>query len=320
MSKSAVIRISGNNLIDEIPLKKLSLFFENVCIYDFSLEMMKVGIQYSGKLSHQEKLRNVSEIEWLIENGIIKPYSIEPGEFKIGEYDEFLAEDMREVGKRIGKNIIRENNGIEVREQKKKPSSKLQYVGVLQATNELIFETEDIGLRVEALRLSLTDITTQFVPILNSFSSYKRKDSSDLALHFILNKIPVPDENTSWEELTDFRNDNEVKRKLYALIDWINEMTRSNLPIAHIIDKYNYLYSEYAKQYSLHKLNSGFTTIELLIISGVEFINSLSHQNYISAIKGLINIRKQQVELMKAEKKIQGRELAYIHSVNERFS
>jgi hypothetical protein len=281
--------------------------------------MMKIGIQYSGNLSHEEKLRNVAEIDWLVENRIIKPYSIEPGEFKIGEYDEFLAKDMRNVGKRIGKNIIRENDGIGVRQQKKKPSSKLQYVGVLQATNELIFDTEDIGIRVEALRLSLTDTITQFVPIVNSFNSYKRKESRNLALHFILNKIPVPDENTSWEELIDFRNDEDVKRKLYALIDWINEMTRSNLPIAHIIDKYNYLYSEYVKQYSLHKLNGGFTTIELLMIGGVEFLGSLLQQNYLSAFRGLLNIHKQHVTLMKAEREIQGRELAYIHSVNERF-
>jgi hypothetical protein len=227
---------------------------------------------------------------------------------------------MVEIGKEIEKNIIYKDSIQELLiEQDKGESSKLKFAGVLGATNDLIFKMEDIKMRVDALQLSLKNNISQFIPILKSFDSYKTGKASDSVLHFILDKIPTPNMNTSWEQLADFRSDENVKRKYYALIDWVNEMSRANMPITHVADKYNQLYSEYIKQYSLHKLNSGFTTMELLVIGGFEFISSLAGQNYIAAFRNMLSISKQQMALMKAEKEIQGRELAYIYSVNDKF-
>jgi hypothetical protein len=96
-------------------------------------------------------------------------------------------------------------------------------------------------------------------------------------------------------------------------------MAGSSMPLAHISDKYNQLYSEYIRQYALHKLTSGFTTIELLISGGMDFMASLAQGQFMGAFKNLVNIRKQQVGLMQAEPNIQGRELAYIHTANEKF-
>jgi hypothetical protein len=103
------------------------------------------------------------------------------------------------------------------------------------------------------------------------------------------------------------------------LINWVNEMSRSGMPLSHIADKYNQLYSEYIRQFSLHKMNSSFTALELITLGGMEFANHLISQSYVSAFRSLLDVRKQQISLMKSEKEIQGRELAYIYSVNERF-
>lgn len=320
MPKSAVIKLPFGGLVPDIPLKKLSLFFDSIYINDFSFRTWKIDIEYFGNLPREEKQNSIQEIEWLFDNGILKPYAIEAGEYRLAEYDDLLAEDIKEVGKRIDDNLIREHDDTNSDNKPKKGTPpKLRFVGVLRANNDLIFNMEDIAIRFDALWLSLNDASTQFVPIINSLNSYKRKVSSDLALNFMLDKIPIPNVNTSWEQLIEFRSDEDIRRKYYALIDWINEMSRTGMPITHLADKYNHLYSEYLKQYSLHKLSSNFTTIELLVVGGVEFISSILQQNYLSAFRNILSVSKQKVILMKSEKELQGRELAYIHSVNEIF-
>ena len=135
------------------------------------------------------------------------------------------------------------------------------------------------------------------------------------AVHFILGQLPVPQQDTPWEQIIDFREDDTLKRQYYALLNWLNQVSNKDMPVSHIIDEYNHLYSEYTRQYALHKMNSRFTTMELLITSG-KFLSSLAQQGYVSAIK-VLTIRKKQVALLKEEKDIEGRELAYIFSAQQ---
>lgn len=321
MPKSAVVNLFFEEIAKEKSFKKLSLFFDKIYIDDRSFQFWKIDSEYIGEHGKRNTFKNiVQELEWLIINEIVEVYSFGEGEFKIGQWDNVLANDISELGKMIEENMIYENEEEKSQIlQTKSNSSKLQFAGVLKAKNDLIFRIEDVKMRIDALRLSLLNSTTEFVPILKSLDSYKNGKSNDSVLHFILSKIPTPDMNTSWEQLLDFRADENVKRKYYALVEWVNQMSRSEMPLAHVSDKYNQLYSEYVKQYEFHKLSSGFTTIELLVIGGVEFISSLTSQNYISAFRSMLNISKQRLNLMKAESEIQGRELAYIYSANQVF-
>ncbi len=178
---------------------------------------------------------------------------------------------------------------------------------------------EDIRVRVAAAVLGKKTPTQDFVPIVNSFASYQQTTVPSQAVHFILGQLPVPDQDTAWEQIIDFREDDTLKRQYYALLNWLNQVSNKDMPVSHIIDEYNYLYSEYTRQYALHKMNSRFTTIELLITSGIEFLSSLAQQGYVSAIKDILTIRKKQVALLKEEKDIEGRELAYIFSAQQNF-
>jgi hypothetical protein len=315
MPKSAIINLSREGILEKTSFKKLSLFFENIYVNRTDLWMSQRDIEGSKKLSKEDKNALLSEIEWLIEKGIIKTYYVAKDEFVAAQFDSLLTADIKETNKSIQERII----PIPLDEQEKRKPGEFGLAGVFSVTNELMFKMEDIKIRVDATVLGLKEKETHFIPIVNSFDSYQRLNSNDFAFHFILSKIPTPDINTSWEQLLDFRSDEDVKGKYYALVNWANEITTQDMPLSNLTDKYNYLYNEYLRQYSLHKLNSNLSIIELLLTGGMEFIGSILNQNLFTAFKGLINIRKQQVALLQTEKGIQGRELAYIFSVNETF-
>lgn len=192
-------------------------------------------------------------------------------------------------------------------------------MGSVCMTNDLIFQTEDIRIRIAAAVLGRKNLSVDFLPIVNSLASYQQQKSPCSVAHFILGQLPVPDENTPWEQVLDFRADTEVKRQYYALINWINQVGQKEMPLSHIVDEYNHLYSQYLNQYSLHKMNSRLTTMELIVTTGIDFISSIAQQGYVSALKDLLTIRKKQVALLKEEKDIEGRELAYIFSAVQQF-
>ncbi|MGB8193720.1 MAG: hypothetical protein WCF67_17440 [Chitinophagaceae bacterium] len=316
MPKSAIINLAREGLLEKVEFKKLALFFDTLYVDLLAFHATKWEVERSSKLSNGEKQIVLAELDWLCEIGFIKPYKLSREELGIAKLDHDLINDIHVVDKIAQKNII------PVKQNKYKSSrpGELHFAGVLKANNELIFKMEDIRMRIDAATLGTNDPTTEFIPIVNSFASYHRLQSTDFAAHFILGKFPVPDENTSWEQLLDFKKDEDIKRKYYSLIHWINEISLKNMPVSHLIDQYNQLYSEYTHQYSLHKLNSNFTTIELLMTAGIQFASAIFHQNFIAAFKDLLTIRKQQVTLLKSEKEVEGRELAYIFSANEQFS
>jgi len=314
MPKAAIINLSRKGMLELTPFKKLALFFN--CIYtdQTPLYLAKWEIEQSQTLTNDQKRICLNEIEWLIEKEILKTYHLSREELFAVKFDEDLLNDIRATDNIVRGQVI----PIET-EQKNTEPGKPYLAGILKADNNLIFKMEDIRSRIDAAALAKKDPMTEFLPIVNSFNSYSELKTPQFAAHFILNKLPIPAASTSWEQLIDFRSDEEIKRKYYALINWVNEVSQKDMPIHYLSDQFNYLYSEYSKQYALHKLTTSLTTVELLITVGIGFVSSVLQNNLIDALKNLVTIRKQQVDLLKAEKEITGRELAYVFSVNEKF-
>ncbi len=316
MPKSAIINIARPGMIEEVQFKKLSLFFDRLYIDWKDLWFAERDIKESKKLTEEEKSNLLMELDWLKEQGLIQTYTFGPKDLKDLKMNVELEEDIKMLNEDIQVHLI---PATPEEKQEMAQPGQLQFAGVVAATNELIFKMEDMRMRIDAVRLGVNEPATQFVPIVNSFDSYCTKKSPDMALHFILGKIPVPDEHTAWEQILEFRSDTTVQRKYHALLNWINEAGRQDMPLPHLVDKYNQLYSEYLHQYSLHKLTSGYTMLEMLVLGGIDFISALLQQNFTAAFKGLLTIRKEQVGLLRAEKDIEGRELGYIFSANEKF-
>jgi hypothetical protein len=318
MPKSVIINLDRERLLEQTNFKQLALFFDSVYVDDQSFRLSKREIEMSENIGVLEKDGMLSEINWLAENGLLKTYNSAEIDRTKTLFDPILIEDVSQVGGEIIANYIPVQCNIE--ENQGVPLGDLQLAGVIAANNQLIFKLEDIRLRMAADYLSRNDNATHFVPLVNSFDTYQKRTSVDSAIHFVLNKIPVPQQGIPWKQIVDFRNDDVVKRKYFALLNWVNEVANKNIPVPQLIDEYNYLYSEYMNQYKLHQLSIKLTTIELLIVGSMEFFSSLVHRDLLTAFKGLIHFRKEMVSLSKSEKEIQGRELAYIFEANKRFS
>jgi hypothetical protein len=184
---------------------------------------------------------------------------------------------------------------------------------------DTIYNYEYLDSRTWALLLSFINDEIYHPRFKDLASTIITENKREQVIKFVFNKMPIIDPDISWEELFEYKSDRDVQRKHYALINWANEVANSNLSIAEIKDKFEYLYREYEYQLNLHKKKKSTTTFQVILNSPLEAAENLVKLNFGKILSPFFNISKGKMDLLEAETKITGRELGYIFDVNEKF-
>ena len=81
--------------------------------------------------------------------------------------------------------------------------------------------------------------------------------SSGEVLQIALNALPVPDESTPWEQIIEYRSDEDSRHKFLDLRNWMSEMARSELTAVEAEQKLEYLISQPISPTAKLKLHIG---------------------------------------------------------------
>lgn len=177
----------------------------------------------------------------------------------------------------------------------------------------------DIQTRVDSIALSRKH-NSEFYPIIKSNGFYTERAKKTQVVHFTLDKIPEPSENTSWDQIIEFRSDKNVRNKYLTLVKWINNVTISSATFSDIQDEYESLYSDYMKYFTLHQLKYNFSKIEMIVGAGIDFLASLASGQFIPAFNNLLKMKLSNINLLQEEANIPGKEIAYIYHANQKFN
>lgn len=139
-------------------------------------------------------------------------------------------------------------------------------------------------------------------------------------LRIVIERLPIPDDSTPWEQIIDYRNDSETKSKFLALKDWMNEMVKAEMSLPEIEDKLEYLLNQYENHMKLHKLKYHAGVLESIIILGSEIIEDLIRLKIGKVTKSLFSLKQRKLNLLEAELKAPGRSVAYILRTQMAFS
>src|SRR5207248_3213321 len=80
------------------------------------------------------------------------------------------------------------------------------------------------------------------------------EDGKTTVLRIVLAGMPVPSDDTPWEQVFEFRADPMNRHSFLALRNWIAETARADLTPGEIAEKLEYLMSQYRRQMRLHEL------------------------------------------------------------------
>lgn len=161
----------------------------------------------------------------------------------------------------------------------------------------------------------------QFMPIIYG----DRKDIeasnqvSETTLSIILNQFPTLDENNDIQRVIEFKKDKDASLKLLRLRDWVADLSLKNIDEKYIIQKLEYLTKEYEDQITLYKLRFNRGLLETVVVLGADVLGNLVSFQWGKAAKAFFDLNRQKLLLSEAEKKAVGKEVAYIHKVQETF-
>jgi hypothetical protein len=138
-------------------------------------------------------------------------------------------------------------------------------------------------------------------------------------LRVVLSQLPVPGPQTTWQDIVDWRNDEEVRRKYLRLRTWMNRAGRGEQSARELVDELASSLAEYDSYMSLRFRKFSRGRIEVVVSAIAEILDDLTHVRLASAVERLFSLGKERFDLLESEFSAPGRELAYISEVRQRF-
>lgn len=119
------------------------------------------------------------------------------------------------------------------------------------------------------------------VPILDeeealAFGAGQPGDRRADVLRVVLKRLPMPDDATPWEEIVQFRQDEQVIGARVDMRNWLGEMARSELSAAEIEDKCDWLLSRYERHMRLYKMKYDLGVVEAVVATTAELVENLA--------------------------------------------
>ena len=146
----------------------------------------------------------------------------------------------------------------------------------------------------------------------------KTAQRSDI-LRVVIGRLPIPDENTPWQDILDFRRDPDTSRKLLAIREWTRSIAREGREVSSLQERLDYLLEEYRAHIALHKLKYSMSAFETLITTTAEVAESLIKFKWKAVAEAMFSIRKRKIALLEAEASAPGREVSYIIHAQSKF-
>lgn len=226
------------------------------------------------------------------------------------------------IGSSINRNSIAEN-ASKLLNQLYTTKNRVKMDDVMAYSGPLI---KKATIRSTAAELNSLDQYTA-VPIIPDFG-YEGLMLGNTSItdcfRLILQSLPVPDETIPWEEILDFRRDEQTRAQLGRLGRWIRSAIRrldtEKVTLDELQDELAESIDSYSEHMRINKIKYSTSTIETIVTTGAKIAESIVKFKFSALAKNLFRIRHQQIALMEAELNAPGRELAYIVTANERFT
>lgn len=303
--------------MNSISLKREFLYFDKFiyneqCLKeskDFGEFFSKSICDQSGKLFK----KNMDEIEMIEKKGLLAPFQT----ISINSQSQCIELHRNPSFKKIVTNIMEnENNRNKCFGNIKKQGKNKFYnnfTTVLKSGTQL---SDNYSLLSSLLMNSIGDTT---IPTLQLRSSLKQTQDFKTSINAVVEKFPIIDDEISWEELFEYKEDPEAKRKLRALRLFANDLSKSEYNFYEVEEKLNHLMNEYENQIKLHKLKIKYYKYDVLLTSTLGIIENAIKLNFTEIGKNHLSLKKEKVDLLLSERNIVGNEIAYIVDTTDLF-
>lgn len=254
----------------------------------------------------------LNEIDWLLEQGIVIDLDDPKAEIEEDSEVSSLLDQQTEQIRNILNNPVKQSN---------EPSNLAELLLEQRRLFGILGNIDDILSRVLCIQLRKQENIEAFPIFYNdALSESKENISKSSAIQIVVNALPVPDDQTSWEQIIEYRSDPDSYGKFLALRRWMNEVANAQLSPREIEENLEWLMYDYQRHLKLHRLKVNMGALETVLTVGGEFLENLLKVNWGKAARLLFTLKHRKIELMEAEMNSPGAEVAYILESWNQFS
>lgn len=168
----------------------------------------------------------------------------------------------------------------------------------------------------------LRDGKINAVPVLDNPNRLlsNSKGEKDDVLQIVLRNFPIPDDSVSFEQIIEFRSDPDTRRKLLNFRRWMSKISKETLSGFEIEEEFDHLAHEYKRYMDIHKMKTTQGTLGTIVTTSIVVLENLIKIKWGDIAKQLFEVRKRKIDLMDAEFKAPGKEVAYVVKIKEKLS
>jgi hypothetical protein len=155
------------------------------------------------------------------------------------------------------------------------------------------------------------------LPMVSSLAGAVPQVKLQSVLQVALKALPVPDDESSWDDILAFKAD--LHDKQWSFRRWMHSLASKTMTQLEIEEELEWLVKEYRKAMELHHLKASQSFVDVFLISPLEIAEDIAKFRWSKLAKEFLSVRKRQIDLMEAEMKAPGRECAYVFNARKRF-
>lgn len=321
--------VAVNNLetvTDVRTLKREALMFNRIAVQHLTSFL-------SNKQVFNDMSDVIRDLEWLLDSGIVFEPKYEPGaDIHLDEYKNATESSLRHAieitSLVLGVSVDELLEACEDEERtsvtggaKEIPPKVMESIVKSEA---FIKHTEMMSVHsLRALSIQLRELhKLDAYPVLPSdiHLVQGREKGKDEVVKVVLHSLPIPDDNTPWEQVIEYRSDPDSQSKFLALRHWMSEVARAELTPDEVELKLERLIDQYQRHMRLHRMKTNVGTLETVVTTGAEFLGDLVSFKWGKAAEALFSLRRRRVALLEGELTAPGNEVAYIVKARETFA
>jgi hypothetical protein len=198
------------------------------------------------------------------------------------------------------------------REEMRKAESKRM---LLRAMSQEGSGFDRVKAQSAALRLRASGVDA--VP-LHADPTFERKDHLTDVLSILVPSMPIPEQDTPWEKIIDFRSDQQSRDKFVRFRRWATELSTQPEEIGKLDEKLKWMIYDYAKHMEFYKMKTRQSLFEVLVSTSADLVLSLP-KVLMGLAKPGFALKKREYELMEADLHAPGKEIAYLYDARQSF-
>lgn len=136
----------------------------------------------------------------------------------------------------------------------------------------------------------------------------------------VLKSFPQPADDVPWEQILEFRRDEDAAMARRRLRRWIVHIASSGKTGRETVAELEHLIDGYREYMKLHRLKFEHGVVQTIVTTTVGVAENLMKLNWSEAVNRLFELRTRKVALIEAEQKAPGREIAYIVHATDAFA